>query len=70
MSLRASSPDFAGAQSGPRSLDPVETQTHSAAVARARSLAGKRGAIAFSRTSDPDIAEFARQRFRDNLQTC
>ena len=65
MSLRASGPDFAGAQSGLRSPDPVETQTHSAAVARA----GKE-AIAFSRTSDPDIAEFARQRFRDNLQTC
>jgi hypothetical protein len=41
-------------------LDPVESQTHSAAVARARSLAQtKAGAIAFSRTGDPDIGEFA-----------
>ncbi len=41
-------------------LDPVESQTHSAAVARARSLAQTNaGAIAFSRTGDPDVGEFA-----------
>jgi hypothetical protein len=38
----------------------LESQTHSAAVAGARSLAQtKAGAVAFSRTGDPDIGEFA-----------
>ena len=41
-------------------LEPMESQTSTAAVARARSLAAtKAGAIAFSRTGDPDIGEFA-----------
>ena len=41
-------------------LDPVEAQSSSAAVARARSLAStKAGAIAFSRTGDPNVGEFA-----------
>jgi hypothetical protein len=40
-------------------LDPVESQTSSVAVAKARSLASKNaGAIAFSRTGDPNIGEF------------
>ena len=41
-------------------LDPMEAQSSAAAVARARSLAAtKAGAIAFSRTGDPNIGEFA-----------
>jgi len=41
-------------------LDPMESQSPNAAVARARSLAAsKAGAVAFSRTGDPDIGEFA-----------
>jgi hypothetical protein len=41
-------------------MDPTESQTASAAIARARSLAAtKAGAIAFSRTGDPNIGEFA-----------
>jgi hypothetical protein len=41
-------------------LEPMESQTSTAAVARARSLAAtKAGAIAFSRTGDPDVGEFA-----------
>lgn len=41
-------------------LDPVEAQSSSAAVARARSLAStKAGAVAFSRTGDPNIGEFS-----------
>lgn len=41
-------------------LEPTETQTSSAAVSRARALAAKEaGAIAFSRTGDPDVGEFA-----------
>lgn len=41
-------------------LEPVESQTSSVAISRARSLAAKEaGAVAFSRTGDPDIGEFA-----------
>ena len=41
-------------------LEPQESQTPSAAIARARSLAhSKAGAMAFSRTGDPNIGEFA-----------
>jgi hypothetical protein len=41
-------------------MDPMEAQSSSAAIARARSLAAtKAGAIAFSRTGDPNIGEFA-----------
>jgi hypothetical protein len=41
-------------------LDPVESQSSTQAISRARSLAGtKAGAVAFSRTGDPDIGEFA-----------
>lgn len=41
-------------------LEPVESQSSSAAVARARSLAAtKAGAVAFSRTGDPNAGEFA-----------
>ena len=41
-------------------LEPQESQTSTAAVARARSLAkSKAGAIAFSRTGDPSIGEFS-----------
>jgi hypothetical protein len=41
-------------------LDPVEARTSTAAVSRARSFAASEaGAIAFSRTGDPDIGEFA-----------
>jgi hypothetical protein len=40
-------------------LDPVECTSSSQAVSRARSLAKtKAGAIAFSRTGDPNIGEF------------
>ena len=41
-------------------LDPVESQSSTQAISRARSLgAAKAGAVAFSRTGDPDIGEFA-----------
>ena len=41
-------------------MDPVECQSYSQATSRARSLAAtKTGAVAFSRTGDPDIGEFA-----------
>ena len=41
-------------------LDPVEAQSSSQAVSRARSLAAtKAGVVAFSRTGDPNIGEFA-----------
>jgi hypothetical protein len=41
-------------------LDPVESQTASAAIAKARSLATRNaGAVAFSRTGDPNAGEFA-----------
>ena len=40
-------------------LEPTESQTSSVAISRARALAAKNaGAIAFSRTGDPDIGEF------------
>ena len=41
-------------------LEPQESQSSSAAIARARLLAQtKAGAMAFSRTGDPNIGEFA-----------
>jgi hypothetical protein len=41
-------------------LDPTESQSSTQAISRARSLAmTKAGAVAFSRTGDPDIGEFA-----------
>ena len=41
-------------------MDPLEAPTPSTAVARARSLATtKAGAIAFSRTGDPELGDFA-----------
>ena len=41
-------------------LEAVESRSSSSAVSRARSLAAKEaGAVAFSRTGDPDIGEFA-----------
>jgi hypothetical protein len=40
-------------------LEPQESQTSSAAVSRARAIATKEaGAIAFSRSGDPDVGEF------------
>jgi hypothetical protein len=40
-------------------LDPVESQTSSVAIAKARSLATKNaGAVAFSRAGDPNLGEF------------
>jgi len=40
-------------------LEPMESQTSTAAVSRARALAAtKAGAVAFSRTGDPEIGEF------------
>ena len=40
-------------------LDPVEAQSSTQAISRARTLATtKAGAIAFSRTGDPDVGEF------------
>ena len=40
-------------------LDPMEAQSSTQAISRARSLATtKAGAIAFSRTGDPDVGEF------------
>lgn len=41
-------------------MEPMESRSSSAAIAHARSLAAtKVGAIAFSRTGDPDIGEFS-----------
>jgi hypothetical protein len=41
-------------------LDPMESQSSTQAISRARSLAATMaGAVAFSRTGDPDIGEFA-----------
>jgi hypothetical protein len=41
-------------------LDPVESHSPSVAISTARSLAAKNaGAVAFSRTGDPDVGEFA-----------
>lgn len=41
-------------------MEPIEAQSRSTAVARARSLAAtKAGAVAFSRTGDPELGEFA-----------
>jgi len=41
-------------------LEPVESRTSAAAVSRARSIAEKEaGAVAFSRTGDPDTGEFS-----------
>jgi hypothetical protein len=41
-------------------MDPMESQSSSQAISRARVLAAtKVGAVAFSRTGDPDIGEFA-----------
>ena len=41
-------------------MDPMESQSSTQAVSRARVLAvTKAGAVAFSRTGDPDIGEFA-----------
>jgi hypothetical protein len=41
-------------------LDPMEAQSSTQAISRARTLAAtKAGAVAFSRTGDPDIGEFA-----------
>jgi hypothetical protein len=41
-------------------LDAMESQSATQAVSRARVLAAtKAGAVAFSRTGDPDIGEFA-----------
>lgn len=40
-------------------LDPVESQTPNAAIARGRLFADtKIGAVAFSRTGDPEVGEF------------
>lgn len=40
-------------------LDPVESQTPNVAISKARSLAASNvGAIAFSRTGDPNLGEF------------
>jgi hypothetical protein len=40
-------------------LDPVEAQSSTRAISRARMLATTKGeAIAFSRTGDPDVGEF------------
>jgi hypothetical protein len=41
-------------------MDPAECQSSTQAISRARSLAAsKAGAVAFSRTGDPNIGEFA-----------
>jgi hypothetical protein len=41
-------------------LDPMESQSSTQAISRARSLAAtKAGAVAFSRTGDPDVGEFS-----------
>jgi hypothetical protein len=40
-------------------MDPVEAQSSTQAVSRARSLAAtKAGAVAFSRTGDPNLGDF------------
>ena len=40
-------------------MDPAECQSSTQAISRARSLASsKAGAVAFSRTGDPNIGEF------------
>ena len=40
-------------------MDPIESQTAAVAISKARSLASKNaGAIAFSRTGDPNAGEF------------
>jgi hypothetical protein len=40
-------------------LDPVESQTASVAISKAKSLAAKNaGGVAFSRTGDPNVGEF------------
>ena len=40
-------------------MEPMEAQSSTQAISRARSLAAsKAGAIAFSRTGDPEIGEF------------
>ena len=40
-------------------LDPIESQNSSVAISKARSLAATNaGAVAFSRTGDPDVGEF------------
>jgi hypothetical protein len=41
-------------------MEPMESQSSTQAVSRARALAAtKAGAVAFSRTGDPDVGEFA-----------
>ena len=41
-------------------LEPMESRTPAAAISRARSLASsKAGAIAFARSGDPDLGDFA-----------
>ena len=41
-------------------MDPAECQSSTQAISRARSLAAKKaGAVAFSRTGDPNIGEFS-----------
>jgi hypothetical protein len=41
-------------------MEPMEARSASAAIARARSLGNsKAGAIAFSRTGDPNLGDFA-----------
>ena len=41
-------------------LDPVESHSPGVAISPARALAAKNaGAVAFSRTGDPDVGEFA-----------
>ena len=41
-------------------VEAIESQSHGAAVARARALAAtKAGAVAFSRTGDPNMGEFS-----------
>ena len=42
-----------------RPLEPRQASSSSSAVSEARRLAGKGGAIAFSRTGDPDTGEFS-----------
>jgi hypothetical protein len=40
-------------------LEPAESQTSGVAISKARSLAAANaGAVAFSRTGDPDVGEF------------
>jgi hypothetical protein len=43
-------------------MEPTESRSSSAAISRARSLATtKVGAVAFARTGDPDLGDFARR---------